>query len=350
MKENYAAWEIKPLDNLDISKEQLCRHLISWAILAPSTHNAQPWRFRLNMRENSIEICLDKTFVLPASDPTSRESLISLGCALENLVMSANSYGLGCRINFQNHSVKVWLTGLARLNCLDQKILAAIKNRRVNRGKFDHAQQIPNEIVQKFKDAASASGLTIDFVTDTASRFAIAELQYFADRYVITKTNFRNELANYLLPNDTIRKRGMPGATFDLEDNPAKEIHELLKTSGPFDPDLAAGFAIASRESTKSSPLLAVISIPEDKSIWWIKAGQLFEKIAILAVLENLAFAINAALIEVEIFNKMLKTQLGRKERPTILMRIGYPIHVFGHSPRVLADEITNETSEGDDS
>jgi hypothetical protein len=53
------------------------------AILAPSSHNTQPWRFVSGGRE--LLICADRTRSLPNIDPFDRELIISCGAALFNL-------------------------------------------------------------------------------------------------------------------------------------------------------------------------------------------------------------------------------------------------------------------------
>ncbi|MEW5961151.1 MAG: twin-arginine translocation signal domain-containing protein, partial [Chloroflexota bacterium] len=59
--------------------------LIRYATLAANGHNTQPWKFAV--KENEIEIQPDYTRRLPVVDPHDRELWISLGCALENLLV-----------------------------------------------------------------------------------------------------------------------------------------------------------------------------------------------------------------------------------------------------------------------
>src|SRR5262245_30261835 len=50
------------------------------AIAAPSIHNTQPWRFGL--RDNGVDLFVDRTRRLGVIDPYGREALISLGACL----------------------------------------------------------------------------------------------------------------------------------------------------------------------------------------------------------------------------------------------------------------------------
>lgn len=65
--------------------------LVEYAVKAPSGHNTQPWKFRLD--ENRIEILPDLSKSLPIVDTNNRELYISLGCAAENLIIAASTFG-----------------------------------------------------------------------------------------------------------------------------------------------------------------------------------------------------------------------------------------------------------------
>ena len=74
------------------------REIIRYATLAPSGHNTQPWRFAVS--GNTIRLLPDFSRRLPAVDPQDRELWISLGCALENLTLAAQSAGHGMEITY----------------------------------------------------------------------------------------------------------------------------------------------------------------------------------------------------------------------------------------------------------
>src|SRR6516225_8408018 len=81
---NLAAWGIDssafPVSASAIDK---ARFSVGYAILAPSSHNTQPWRFIINGDE--LLVCADRTRSLPNIDPFDRELIISCGAALLNL-------------------------------------------------------------------------------------------------------------------------------------------------------------------------------------------------------------------------------------------------------------------------
>ena len=86
MKPNSAldVWTVSELDHpaLAASAEKI-KFLLRYAILAPSTHNTQPWLFHI--RGDDVELYADRTRVLRAMDPDDRQLIMSCGAALFHL-------------------------------------------------------------------------------------------------------------------------------------------------------------------------------------------------------------------------------------------------------------------------
>ena len=71
--------------------ETQLRFLLRYAILAPSTKNSQPWAF--SVHGNQVYLIADLRRGQLIADPDRRELYISLGCALENLLIAAEHFG-----------------------------------------------------------------------------------------------------------------------------------------------------------------------------------------------------------------------------------------------------------------
>lgn len=65
---------------------------LSYAILAPNPHNRQPWLADLRTPDR-IRLMVDRTRLLPYTDPFNRQITIGLGCFLELLRMAAAADG-----------------------------------------------------------------------------------------------------------------------------------------------------------------------------------------------------------------------------------------------------------------
>jgi len=98
--------------------------LVSAAILAANAHNTQPWHFILG--NSSIEIKADTDRTLGPVDPYLREMYISLGCALENLIIAAKANGFSPKTNYfpnkqdSRHIATIDLTTMSALRCHSQ--------------------------------------------------------------------------------------------------------------------------------------------------------------------------------------------------------------------------------------
>src|SRR5450631_2175596 len=62
-----------------------------YAALAPSSHNAQPWRF--HVRREWLELVADRQRSLPVSDPQDRELVIGCGAAQFHLCVAIEFFG-----------------------------------------------------------------------------------------------------------------------------------------------------------------------------------------------------------------------------------------------------------------
>ena len=69
---------------------------LAYAVLAPSAHNTQPWLLDLQ-RPNELDLYVDRTRLLPETDPPFRQIHISHGTFLEHLDMAARELGYDLR-------------------------------------------------------------------------------------------------------------------------------------------------------------------------------------------------------------------------------------------------------------
>ncbi|WP_232667719.1 hypothetical protein [Pseudonocardia sp. TRM90224] len=102
-------------------------HLVRAAVLAPSAHNTQPWLFRL--APDRIDVVPDAARNIGTLDPLRRELHISLGCALENLVLAAEHRGRAPR-------VEGWTVHLGRSTPRTSALFEAIPHRHTDRAAY----------------------------------------------------------------------------------------------------------------------------------------------------------------------------------------------------------------------
>ena len=62
------------------TREEQLRFLVNYAVLAPSNHNTQPWKFCIH--DDSLDVLVDKSSALNFIDPLFRQLAISCGAAI----------------------------------------------------------------------------------------------------------------------------------------------------------------------------------------------------------------------------------------------------------------------------
>ncbi|MDP3735082.1 MAG: hypothetical protein Q8R39_01490 [bacterium] len=357
-----------------LTPERRLRYLACCASRAPSTHNTQPWAFVLRTRERNpaLQFFLDRRFVLPASDPTGRQSVISIGAAVENALIAASYYGLTRAARLRNAALSEVKPALARSEqryvplaeiLFDEPahaglrdargahaLMRALFTRKMTRAEFLPEKHMPHALMKKIL-AMHESGVKIHLITDGVRRRAIAEFQAQADNFVLNSPRFSRELGHWLLHNDTDAGRGMPGIGFGLSDTQAIRIHDGLVGEGALRPDDMLRFALGGKAGIESSPLIGILTIKKNDVAHWLAAGRMLERILLELTSADIAVAVHAALVEVALVNKMFALTLGTLRPIAALFRAGYlrnPAHALRpRAPRVPLEELvlTHEPS-----
>ncbi|WP_191085279.1 Acg family FMN-binding oxidoreductase [Roseococcus microcysteis] len=289
--------------------------LAGHAILAPSSHNTQPWRFRLGA--DRLDLLADRSRALPVVDPEDRALVISCGAALGHLRVAAEALGQGLDVTLLPDPAEPDL--LARIRpgpaCAPHRpeLLAAIHARRTTRAAFTTealAQPLP---------LAEAPGVTLHWRTAPAERHAIAELVAEGDRAQMADPGFRGELAAWVRSRHAASRDGMSGAAFGMPD--------LLSFVGAMAIrrfDMGAGQAAHDMALAENSPALGVLTTPGDTPLDWLRAGEALSRAILALTAAGLKHSYLNQPIEVPALRPKLAALLGTREFPQMLMRAGH--------------------------
>jgi len=146
------------------------RELVRYATLAASSHNTQPWTFRLE--PGRITVLPDFSRRCPAVDPDDHHLYASLGCATENLLLAARAAGLEGRVSYveAESGVKVDLTESAAFR---SPLFEAIPRRQCNRGEYD-GSALSAEEVRLLEEAGRGDGVSLLLLADPKQKEDVA--------------------------------------------------------------------------------------------------------------------------------------------------------------------------------
>ncbi len=303
------------------SADEQLRALVGYAVLAPSSHNSQPWRFRI--ADGRVELLADPSRALPVVDPDGRELIISCGAALFHLRAAAHFFGRACRIQRLPDATRpellaiLSLTGSYSRTPTDEALFVAMPRRHTCRRSFD-GQPVEAAVVQSLIRAARKEGARFDVLAREAVRAELTDLVMEGDRIQLADSAFRRELAVWMRPNGSGEGDGMPGSALALGPVAARLAPLVIRTF-----DVGRGRAAQSSELAAHSPLLAVLSTPGDTPLDWLAAGEALSRVLLLACDAGLQSSYLNQAVEVPRLRRRLAAVVPPNGWPQIVLRLG---------------------------
>ena len=305
--------------------------LLSYAVLAPSSHNTQPWRFKIV--DNTISLYADRTRALPANDPNDRELTISCGCALMNLRVAAAHEGVGVTCDITPDPNDEDLLAVISFDKEDKPprneadLFKAIEERRTYRKRFE-SQDVPTPILDALTDVATEEKARLKVIESEDKRQKIATLVSEGDSIQWENPSWRRELAAWMHP----RRRGdgltVPGLVAPI-------AQAVVRTF-----DMGNGVGAKDKQLVDESPVLALLSTDGDDIKDWLAAGQALERILLNAYSKGLQASYLNQPIQVVSLRPKLQNLMGEVGYPQILLRLGFPTNVIDAAPRRSLDEV----------
>lgn len=326
------------------SLQEKIHFLLRYAILAPSTHNTQPWKFAV--RANSCSFFLDSSLRLPQADPKGRDAYISMGCCIENFILAASYFGMHCQIRYFPEGE----TGPVAEVTLDEKFHEkkvpdpSFKNavrtivRRVNaRGIFEK-KMIPRLILDAIRSNIAAylqEGLRLDCLQEPEKITSVAALTAKGLQAAYRRPIFRKEMSQWMHHSLTQRRDGLPGYSLAMPFALSFLIPTLVRFF-----NIGALLGKLNYRSLASAPMVCVISANEENPLAWLKVGRLAQRLMIELNAGGISTSIFVASIEMG-FSREIQNLLETKARPQFLFAAGFMKRPQKPSPRhALEDKL----------
>lgn len=274
-KASVDAWQVKESDfPVNSSNEERLLFLLNYAILAPSSYNTQPWKF--NVSDNEIEVFSDKTRWLTVADADQREFYISIGCAMENLLIAAEHFGYLNNVQYFPEPNRTDLVASIRLipggklETSDPGLFQAILARHTNRQPYEN-RTFPESDLQLLNNTTE-KGLGLYVTSNPKIKSEFRDLEVRANKIQYDNVEYKSELGYWL-------GQGMMGPTGIQAKIAQFEVlfldvgkDQTRKDSALLNSTLTLGF-VTSRENDKTSQ---------------VKAGQLLERVWLTATARNI--------------------------------------------------------------
>jgi nitroreductase len=339
--------------------------IVKAGILASSAHNTQPWRFRVS--SDRIELFADAERHLGPFDTYRREQMLSLGCALENMVLAAQAQGFDPGVNLspgvltipvKAEAVPAAVLDLKRGERRESALFNAIGDRHTHRGAYDPSRSVPRDLLDEMQAlVAGDSAVRLILFVEGGRKSRLGQLTVSATEEIIADHDMAAASARWFRFDWASLQQQRDGITLDAVGLPPliNAAAKILPVPTPEQADRQ--WLEATRDvHVKTATVLGLIAVRDlyDQPTT-LAAGQAWQRLHLWATSRGLAAQpVNQAAERVD-----REAELGRPPRmaealsqvtgdaawkPTFIFRMGYADRAARLSPRRPVSAVVSES------
>lgn len=329
-------WQLEEAEfyELESYREQV-EFLLRYAVLAPSSHNTQPWIFKIV--EDGVQVFADYSRRLFVADPDDRELLLSVGAAITNLRVAAAWFGFETTVIYERRpeqSVPVAFVAI-RETCGPnedlRKLFPAILRRHTNRDRFT-AEPLGADAVAAVCDIVDQNPGTL-YLMRSHDHDRIADLVVEGDRALMERPAVREENADWLRPSESAQCDGVCTDSLGLSSRFAI-THWVMRNVNVGDAE-----GRHDRDLINSAAALILVTADDDR-VSLISAGEVLERLLLTVTRHGLGYSFLNQPIETAQLRRKLQDLALTRTPPQLLLRIGYPKAVPRPAPRRPVDAV----------
>lgn len=321
---------------LPTPRERL-RSLLDYAILAPSTHNTQPWRFRLH--DEFVEVWADRERCLPTIDPDGRQQHMSCGAALLNIEVALRRCGYSAETQLLPSDrepgllARVMVGSPRPIEKEDLDLFNAIPWRRTNRARFASrpiGDALAAELTQR---ATTRETWMFRFLPE--HKHVLSELVAECDLRLGASPAYREEVARWLVPAGSSRRDGVPMRK--------RNVATTLPVAGTLlvrKLDRGRKVAEHERKLIVDSPLVAALGTISDSPRAWVQAGMALQAVMLAATHYGIGVSFLNQAVELSDLRTRLAELCEPPGIPQLVLRMGYGPPMPPTPRRPLADVV----------
>ncbi|MFD8078401.1 Acg family FMN-binding oxidoreductase [Streptomyces sp. NPDC059718] len=311
--------------------------LVSAAVAAPSFHNSQPWRFRLEPDTATILVRAAGERGLREADPLGRALHVSVGAAVFNLRVAVAHFGWEPVVRLLPVPAQPDLLASVRLAGPPRSggerhadLYRALWRRHSSRTPFS-GQWPPGPVLAELADAALAEGARLH-LPDAGETRRLLRLTEEAEQRGVVDPARRAESRSWIRDD---APDGLPPTALGPRDAsallPMRDFSALR-------PENQLPSAVFERQ-----PLIAVLSTAHDRRADWLRAGQALEHVLLVATAHRVRASLLHQALEWPDLRWALRSPEGGPGHVQMLIRLGYGPQGPG-SPRMSATEVVEGT------
>lgn len=308
-------------------------YLLSTAARAPSVHNTQPWRFRVNACD--VELFADPRRKLHG-DPLGREMLVSCGAALFGLRLAIRSLGYQPVVSLLPDLGQLRL--LARVSMVagppmtvqERELLSAVPRRHTHRDAFGPGPLPPGLLVRMQHDAM-AEGAALALVQSAIEYERLASLLSATGPRQDLDQVARADIARWSRTAASGARDGIPARAFPAQ--PVSEPGRLRQRD--FDLGRGIGFDPAPGACPAATAVLFTLG---DRRRDWLKAGQALQRLLLRAASRWVFASLYTQPLESAQIRHMVNERLRLPGIPQVILQCGLADTTHPTSRRSTAD------------
>jgi hypothetical protein len=303
------------------------------ARLAPSKHNSQPWRFVI--ADNALEVWADQERLLPISDPDGRELRIACGAAVHTAAVAAAATGVDAEVSLfgaeDGPLASLRETGIRLPEDVDRALLAAVGERRTDRGPLDMTVLEP-ALPFHLQQAAESQHCVLRLVSTPGDRLTLGHAIELAHRTLLREPARQAEQAAWVRAPRDPRPTGVRAS--------ASRGSEASYSAEFVQRDFAlAGVPSLHDRVGADRPVVGVLCTTRDGREDWLQAGRALMQVLLVATVAGANASYLNEPLELTATRDLLRTELDLPGPAQLILRLGAGA-ALEPTPRLPGDQV----------
>jgi len=296
--------------------------ITTFASLAPSVHNTQPWRFVAD--GHTLEVRADPERQLEFLDDNARQLHISCGGVVEFARLAIRSLGYDCVVRFlprpddKTLIATLTLGGKSEAGPGERRLYDAAPRRYTDRGPYDD-KPVPHGVLARVSDAAADVGCWVRVLNRPGDRLLATILLDRAEEIEASDPRYRQEIADWRREGSA--EDGVPDAA--VASWPSDRVSDVPLRDFNGNGEHPRPGGSPDRPTVERDTLVLVGSDGDDRYSW-LRTGRALAAVLLTATDAGVVAQPLGPVTDVAATRTQLQRGLGLLGHPQLLLRMGY--------------------------